>query len=132
MKSFVFLLSHNKNHRSKLHQLHTHWRKGFLLLPLLEVLGRFFSGKVNKVWHTLFCLSLPCISYCLQIWFSIYRYLVWCDTVWIYCEKQQIKMLTLLSPIFVADTKVNFVYNFAVPLHNCRNYVIILDVPIYL
>ena len=40
-----------------------------------------------------------------QIWFSICRYLVLCDRLQIYCEKQQLKMLAVFSPFFVADTQ---------------------------
>ena len=48
--------------------------------------------------------------------FSLCRYLVWCDKVQIYCEKQQFKMLTVFSPILMADIAISFVFNFISPL----------------
>ena len=50
MKSHVFQLSHRiKNiHRSKLYKQNTHWRKRFLLLPLLKVCGSFLF--ILQVW----------------------------------------------------------------------------------
>ena len=35
--------------------------------------------------------------------------------MYIYCKKQLLKMLVVLSSIFVANTKIIFVYNFAAP-----------------
>ena len=47
----------------------------------------------------------------------MWLYLVWCgDKAQIYREKHQFKMLVVLSPIFVADTKIIFGYNFVAPL----------------
>ena len=42
--------------------------------------------------------------------------IVWCDKVQIYREKQRFKMLVVLSPIFVADTKIIFGYDFVARL----------------
>ena len=37
--------------------------------------------------------------------------------MWISLEKKQFKMLVVLSPIFVEDTKIIFRYHFAAPLN---------------
>ena len=50
-----------------------------------------------------------------DIWFHV--------KVYINCEKQQYKMLVALSPIFVADTKIIFLYNIVDPLRFSLGYL---------
>ena len=47
----------------------------------------------------------------------VYKPLSYCAKVWICNKKWQFKMLVVLSPIFVADTKTTFGYNFVAPLN---------------
>ena len=44
-----------------------------------------------------------------NIWFDLAK----CEFI---VENSSFKILVLLSPIFVADTKINFLYNFLAPL----------------
>ena len=111
MKSNVFQLSQViKNiHRSKFYQRHTHWRKGFLESLLSKACGSFLFRQSEKTSGILW-----------SVW-VFYTYLevmviVWCDKVQIYREKQRFKMLVVLSPIFVADTKIIFGYDFVARL----------------
>ena len=111
MKSNVFQLSQViKNiHRSKFYQWHTHWRKGFLESLLSKACGSFLFRQSEKTSGILW-----------SVW-VFYTYLevmviVWCDKVQIYREKQRFKMLVVLSPIFVADTKIIFGYDFVARL----------------
>ena len=50
MKTNVFQLSHRiKNiHQTKLYEQHTHWRKGFSLLPLLKDCESLFFEQSRK------------------------------------------------------------------------------------
>ena len=111
MKSNVFQLSQViKNiHRSKFYLWHTHWRKGFLESLLSKTCGSFLFRQSEKTSGILW-----------SVW-VFYTYLevmviVWCDKVQIYREKQRFKMLVVLSPIFVADTKIIFGYDFVARL----------------
>ena len=60
----VSQLSHRAKyiHQGKLYQYHTHWRKWFLQVALLEVCGSFLFGRSKRTWPTVVCLCLFCIS----------------------------------------------------------------------
>ena len=97
-------------------------------LLLLKVCGSFIFRQSDKtcgipwsVWVFFAFLEVRRLNkYCLwEANLVFYRnILVWCDKVKICCEKKNIKMLVVLSPIFVADTKIMFGCNFVAPLRN--------------
>ena len=101
----------------------------FLKLLLLKVYGSFLFRQTKKmcgifwsVWVFFAFLRVRRLSkYCLweeNLVFYICIYLVWCDKLRIYREKQHFKILFVLWPIFVADMKIFFGYNFVAPLTN--------------
>ena len=76
-------------------------------------MGRFFSDKVRKcvVYFGLFESFLH--------FFEIRRrnkYCLWVAKCKFIVKNSSFKMLVVFSPIFVADTKITFVYNFVAPL----------------
>ena len=131
MKSNVFQLSHKiKNiHRSKLQQQHTHWRKGFLQLPLLMICGSFLFRQSKKTYGILQSIQSMYTQHIsrgektkqilllrrkfsflfIDIWFDVTKYQF-------IMQNSSFKMLVVFSSIFVEDTKITFVYNFVVPL----------------
>ena len=51
-----------------------------------------------------------------DIWFDVTK----CKFI---VKSSNFKLLLVFSPIFVADTKINFVYNFVAPLNIVEKYV---------
>ena len=145
MENNVFQLSHViKNiHWNKFYQLHTHRRKGFLELLLLKVCGSFlFRQSEKKTSGSLWSV---------RVFFTflekrrLNKYCLWEANLVFYMNifalirlsakfiKQQFKILVVLSPTFVADTKIIFAYNFIAPLIcedlNCELFLITFNRP---
>ena len=85
------------------------------------------------MWHTLVCLSLFCISRGKKTKkillergkFSFLYVDIWFDVMKCKCivKNNSFEMFVMFSPIFVADTKITFVYKFVAPLNtNIRYY----------
>ena len=89
-------------------------KKGFLQLPLLKFCGLF------DLFEFLLCFEKTKCILLVRRKFSFLYVDIWFDVTKLYCEQQQL----MFSPIFVADTKINYVYNFVAPFVKHSNYSI--------
>ena len=89
-------------------------------------MGRFFSDKVRKrvisfgLFESFFCISRgKKRKYILLVRdkFNFLHVDIWFDVTEckFIMKNSSFKMLVVFSPIFVADTKITFVYNFVAP-----------------
>ena len=84
-------------------------------MPLLKVCGSFL---VRKRVATFVCLSFFAFLEVRKGKFSFLYVDIWFDVMKCKCivKNNSFEMLVVFSPIFVADTKITFVYNFVAPL----------------
>ena len=96
----------------------------YLLLHLKVCEVFLFGESTIKMQYTLVCMFFFTFlekrrqhKYCLceVNLVSSCKYLIWWAKGYICLEKQQFKTLVASSPIFVADTKIIFGYNFVAP-----------------